>query len=113
MLPRSYRAYSRRLQVCVESLTRPEREEDLLLLTLRSSGSWIAACRVGDDVRLRLGLHALRNTSSHLSSGGGCADREREDFDDEEDALAARRPALFRPSSPWTSISIHRGQAPS
>ena len=37
-------------------------------------------------------------------------DRAREDPDDEEGALAARaarRPALFRPSSPWTSISIH------
>ena len=40
-------------------------------------------------------------------------DRAREDPDDEEDALAARQPALFRPSSPWTSISIHRGHAPS
>ena len=35
MLPRSCSAYSRRLQVCVESLTRPERVEDLLVLTLR------------------------------------------------------------------------------
>ena len=34
-------------------------------------------------------------------------DCAREDPDDEEDALAARLPALFRPSSPWASISIH------
>ena len=33
-LPRSCSAYSRRLQVCVEYLTRPESEEDLLVLTL-------------------------------------------------------------------------------
>ena len=34
-------------------------------------------------------------------------DRAREYPDDEEDAVAARRPALFHPSSPWASISIH------
>ena len=34
-------------------------------------------------------------------------DRAREDPDDEEDALAARRPAFFRRSSPWASISNH------
>ena len=34
-------------------------------------------------------------------------DRAREDPDDEADALAARRPALLHPTSPWTSISIH------
>ena len=37
-------------------------------------------------------------------------DRVREDPEDEADALAARRPVLFRPSSPRTSISIHREQ---
>ena len=35
------------------------------------------------------------------------SDCAREDPDDEEDALAARRPALFRRSSPWASISNH------
>ena len=34
MLQRSCSAYSLRLRVCVKSLTRPEREEDLLVLTL-------------------------------------------------------------------------------
>ena len=83
MLPRSCSAYSRRLQVCVEHLTRPEGEEDLIVLTLRFTapvGLGVlpaeAACRVWVDVSRRLGLHALskfdRNTSSHLSSGGGC-----------------------------------------
>ena len=80
MLPTSGSAYSRRLQVCVEHLTGPEGEEDLLVLTLCFTAQVglgmppvEAACRVGDDVSRRLGLHALRNTSSHLSSGGGCA----------------------------------------
>ena len=37
----------------------------------------------------------------------------REDPNDDEDALAAGWLALFRPSSPWTSVSIHKGQAQS
>ena len=40
-------------------------------------------------------------------------DRALEDPDNEEDALVAWLPALFRLSSPWVSISIYRGQAPS
>ena len=40
--------------------------------------------------------------------------RAREDPDHaaEEDALASRRAGLLRPTSPWTSISIHRDPAP-
>ena len=65
---------------CSKHLTRPEGEEDLLVLTLHFTAPVDldappaeTACRVGDDVSWRLGLHALSNTSSRLSCGGGCA----------------------------------------
>ena len=119
-MPRSYSAYSWLLQVCVECLTRLEREEDLRVLALRFTalvglGAPLAeaACRVGYIVsRASACMHAVVRV---LTCPGeeDVLDRAREDPDDDEDALAARRPALFRPSSPWTSISIHRGQSPS
>ena len=72
-----------------------------------------AACRFGDDVsRHPACMHPATRVLT-CSGEEDVLDRERVDFDDEKDALAARRPVLFRPSSPWTSISIHNGQAPS
>ena len=38
-------------------------------------------------------------------------DCAREDPKDEKDALAARRPSLFRPRAPCTSISDHKDAA--
>ena len=95
MLLRSCNPYSQRLQVCVESVTRPEREEDLLVLIFSSSLRFTApvglvappaeaACRVGDDVS-RGAWAYMHATTRVLTCPGGedVLDRVREDPDDE------------------------------
>ena len=94
-------------------------------MLLRAGGSWRAARRGlllpasrVRDLNWRLGLNAsaCMHGATRIRTWQGeedVLDSVRKDPDDEEDALAARRLALFRPSSPWTSIAIHRGQAPS
>ena len=62
------------------------------------------------DVSRRLACTVTAYHNSHLSRPGGT---RSEDLDDDADALVALQPALLRPTSPWTSILIHRGQASS
>ena len=83
-------------------MTRPEREDDLLVLNLcftvpvgLGAPPAKAACRVGDDESRRLCLHARRATQQHELSpvqGRRMCLIAREYLDDDDDALAARRP---------------------
>ena len=109
LLIRVKRYLGRLLQLLVS----PEHDKDLLSLHCAvldsAGGSWRT---VGGGCLRKSELTPwLSCTASHNFSVLTCPDENVLDHDDDADALAARFPALFRPSWPRTSITIHRESA--